>query len=703
MFKKVSTILLFVLLIIKFDLAQGGQINVELESSGFVSSDISDANISNDDFADALMYAYYDVRDNINYFNAVSVINTVTTTMPTLVEPGHTLIKLVDSFAPLDPSHVLLDQGCIFGNQGNIESIGIDPATGMLYVQLIDIRAIPGSNTTCILSVSPAPPHTVTMINPNTGFGINARGTDLHYDPITSLLLTQDQNSVPMRIATQVPAPLGPTGTYSFVSPGLFSVDTFGMDFSLGVGDVPVGDIVFTSDVGGNGIHSAFFGGPVEMTHTIPPVAGDDMVIQPNGDWVHIPDFAGVIISYSSMPPHTATPSPTGLNLQGMYMGVGLPFTCGSRATVCDTTGDFYVSNSCFPGGAAMFRVDPTLTTATHVMTINAPEGLHDLILGPSTSGIGNSVYFTVHDNAIAGEEVWEVTVPECVEGIDVDKDYTYTDVCFEKDNDMDGEFSEDPMDFDPVGLPIDNDGDGLFNEDDTECPDGTNLGTLLPTTDQPDGVERFMVEAVLKKNGTVSSYNPGQYYAVSTIEVLSDINELTIWEDYSDCVDKNLTALNPLKGGGSVVIVMVGPDGVARQIMDAKSPNVTLVDGEAEAVIDGYDYIPAGTTFLMYVKFKPGLKPTGPYYQANLFKIKQKGQTIPPFPLNVCENENAAEAQIGDITVSESATAELMVQPKPTGPYYQANLFNIEQNNFYKVIYVKLVSWIDKLLNLGS
>ncbi len=41
-------------------------------------------------------------------------------------------------------------------------------------------------------------------------------------------------------------------------------------------------------------------------------------------------------------------------------------------------------------------------------------EGLHDLTLGPATSGLGSSVYFTIHDPATNGEEVWEVTAPEC-------------------------------------------------------------------------------------------------------------------------------------------------------------------------------------------------------------------------------------------------------------------------------------------------
>ncbi|OFW00097.1 MAG: hypothetical protein A3F68_01485 [Acidobacteria bacterium RIFCSPLOWO2_12_FULL_54_10] len=90
---------------------------------------------------------------------------------------------------------------------------------------------------------------------------------------------------------------------------------------------------------------------------------------------------------------------------------------CSVRgATVCDTTGELYVSYSGGFGGSGIFRVNEPLTTATLVLTIGLAglEGLQDLTLGRSSSGGGNSVYFTVHDSLSSGEEVWEVTVPEC-------------------------------------------------------------------------------------------------------------------------------------------------------------------------------------------------------------------------------------------------------------------------------------------------
>jgi hypothetical protein len=219
---------------------------------------------------------------------------------------------------------------------------------------------------------------------------------------------------------------------------------------------------------------------------------------------------------------------------------------------------------------------------------------------------------------------------------IEVEKHYSYTNVCFEQDNDGDGLFNEDPpeevidndgdgvADEDPIdGIDndgdgvvdedpseqIDNDGDGLFNEDDVDCPDGTSLGDQLPADlgdpEDPND-DTYLIEAVVNsKNDKVSSYNPGQYYAVSTVNVLSDVDKLTIEEEWGDC---GIGELNPKNGGGKVVIVMVGEDGKAYQVLDAQDEAVTVdpVTGMARVVLED---VPGDTTILMYVKFKPAVK----------------------------------------------------------------------------------------------
>jgi hypothetical protein len=218
----------------------------------------------------------------------------------------------------------------------------------------------------------------------------------------------------------------------------------------------------------------------------------------------------------------------------------------------------------------------------------------------------------------------------------EVSKHYSYTNVCFEKDNDGDGLFNEDPpeefidndgdgvVDEDPIdGIDndgdllidedpseqVDNDGDLLLNEDDVDCPEGTYLGDPLPADlgdpENPDD-DTYLLEAVINpKNDKVSSYNPGQYYAVSTVNVLSGVGKLTIEEEWGDC---GIGELNPKNGGGKVVIVMVGEDGIAYQILDAQDEAVIVdpVAGTASVVLED---VPGGTTILMYVKFKPTVK----------------------------------------------------------------------------------------------
>jgi hypothetical protein len=143
--------------------------------------------------------------------------------------------------------------------------------------------------------------------------------------------------------------------------------------------------------------------------------AGDDMVVQPDGDWVWVGDFNNAITQVSPIPPHPAVT--TLLDIGTMTANAGLTFTAGSRAAVCDITGDLYVTYSGASGGQAIWRIDEALTTATLVLTVGAQtgaEGIHDLVVGPSSMGIGNSVYFTVHDMQTAGEQVWEVTATKC-------------------------------------------------------------------------------------------------------------------------------------------------------------------------------------------------------------------------------------------------------------------------------------------------
>ncbi len=322
--------------------------------------------------------------------------------------------------------------------------------------------------------------------------------------------------------------------------------------------------------------------------------------------------------------------------------------------------------------------------------TIVIPGG--DLINGSNTLYVlaGNEYYWTDDSRPNSpippyraspyrqqnpGAAIFQLDVEYEEVSIEVEKDYRYTSVAFERDNDRDGLFNEDPEEVevdndldgrfseDPIDG-IDNDGDGLtdedpseqidndldgsFSEDPVDFPLGTDLGNPLPTV----AADTYQLEAVIHpKNSKVRSYNPGQYYAVSTVTVLSDVETLTIFEDWSDCA--GISVLNPKKGGGRVVIVQVGgeingvpvPDPLAAyQILDADSDEVTVVGTTATAVLED---VKAGTTILMYVKFGPGLK----------------GETWAG-PYGPCENFNGASV-VADPTYPEDfivASANLIV-----------------------------------------
>lgn len=205
---------------------------------------------------------------------------------------------------------------------------------------------------------------------------------------------------------------------------------------------------------------------------------------------------------------------------------------------------------------------------------------------------------------------------------VEVDKVWTMTNVCFEVDNDRDGQLSEDPVDC------TDNDGDGLIDEDPDEC-EVTQTGTEIDE-----------LEALLK-GGNIHTVTPGQFYAMSTVTISVPVDELVIEEDFSNCtVYEEMCELNPKKGGGKVIVVYWnGADW--EQIYDAKDPEVVVDAVNGTAVVTLTD-VEAGT-YLVLVKFKPTLKGE-----------EGVGQQ--------CENTNSATATIGLYEESDSATAMLTV-----------------------------------------
>ena len=247
-----------------------------------------------------------------------------------VVEPGHSLILIADSVAPLDPSQVIL--GTNGGGAGTgIESITVDEVTGKVYVQVMDVLGLCPSGTTAIYEIDPALGGLTVAINLATGFGICDRGSDIDIanDPVTGARIITAQDMFLNQIAT-VTIPGGVLGVW--VVPSVFASNSFGMQFAPGIGVVPAGDIVYVADVGG-GINSAPFGGP-NVPFAPAPGGGDDLYIQPDGDIIFVGDFAVGIHNYVGGLP--GVPIPAALPpVDAIFAGAGLPFVFGTRATVC--------------------------------------------------------------------------------------------------------------------------------------------------------------------------------------------------------------------------------------------------------------------------------------------------------------------------------------------------------------------------------
>jgi hypothetical protein len=213
---------------------------------------------------------------------------------------------------------------------------------------------------------------------------------------------------------------------------------------------------------------------------------------------------------------------------------------------------------------------------------------------------------------------------------VEVDKVWTMTDVCFEVDNDRDGQLSEDWIDFDDYGNPVDNDGDGLYNEDPDECC-GSHTGTVI------DELE------ALVKNGKIHTITPGQLYAMSTVSINVPVDELVIVEDFAGCGPHcvDILELNPKKGGGQVIVVYWnGADW--EQIYDANDPEVVFNAAGDRATVTLTD-VDAGT-YLVLVKFSTK---------------KLKGED---FANQSCTNLNSATATVGGYEESDYALATLTV-----------------------------------------
>lgn len=259
------------------------------------------------------------------------------------------------------------------------------------------------------------------------------------------------------------------------------------------------------------------------------------------------------------------------------------------------------------------------INLSTKVQTVIVNGGSRGDFVIPDPNG---SLLFT------QTSDIWRLIPPPggCFGGncagaaVKISKEYRSTDVCF---------IAHDPL----------------------ACPKGTSLGTAL-SKDPVSG--NFLIQPVVGKDGLVNSYNPGQYYAVIRAQPLTDLGDLFISERFGSCTEgaTPLSALNPKlgQGGGSVLVIDVGPDGVAHQIADANSAGIVTVgdlspvNGIADSANAHLTNVSASHTYYLYVKFGPGLK----------------GFALPAAPNNTCQNFSESRTQMDVAGVTASAVLQL-------------------------------------------
>ena len=205
-------------------------------------------------------------------------------------------------------------------------------------------------------------------------------------------------------------------------------------------------------------------------------------------------------------------------------------------------------------------------------------------------------------------------------------------------------------VDFDLVCDGFVNPQDGMCYEEETyETP----MALRYPTIGEAsfgDTLEDSLLEAVVKKNGKVSSYNPGQWYSVVTIDVLTDLDELHISDYYEDCLD--IGKVNPDKVPGGALVVVIDDQDNVMDISDVAAENGDLMlnrDGSDNAIetVAWLEDIPADYQVKLYTKFSPA----------------QKGED---FAAGTCDDIGSFEGTTaGQVEFSSSITEELTLVEK--------------------------------------
>jgi len=193
-------------------------------------------------------------------------------------------------------------------------------------------------------------------------------------------------------------------------------------------------------------------------------------------------------------------------------------------------------------------------------------------------------------------------------------------------------------------------DPDGTTRPANINNDDDDVLADALPIVDN-----KYELSAnIHPKNDKFQNTQPGAFYALTTVDVLADINQLTVWEDYGDvegdCTDKLLKLLAPnAKPERAVKVAIAAPNGEVTELTDTLSDiDGAIMADDQSAHVELDMNIEAGSTVYVLVKFQHNLK----------------GEDFPNGIMEMCHNEEDVAATIGELPPAEvTAEADLRIQ----------------------------------------
>ena len=181
-----------------------------------------------------------------------------------------------------------------------------------------------------------------------------------------------------------------------------------------------------------------------------------------------------------------------------------------------------------------------------------------------------------------------------------------------------------------------------------TDIPSDDVLADPLP---KPG--DKYILNAHAVKN-KIKAVTPGAFYALTTIEIKTNLDSLTIDEIYGDCYDNQelIKFVSKNKESRNVKVAVADSDGVVTElsddIYDGIGGQINVIDHtHAEIEITDPDHLKTGNTLYVLVKFQHDLK-----------NASAPGNTFD----EMCDNTEEVTASLLDQDSSVTAEASLRI-----------------------------------------